>query len=187
MTEMVEMNFCRELSKDEVKNYNGPVHYISHHAVISLEKKSTPVSIVFNSSSVFQGHKLDERAWFIKQALRCVPVIQRKRSGNRRRYLEDVPSHFDTRTRSTGLQCLMEKLRKLPRTRRDSADRSIAMNSNNHSTRWISSCVFTSLRLEDDIPVCRKRSLYNGNRTEWSVIIRVFNKIGRPRSGSPIC
>ena len=33
--------------------------------------------------------------------------------------------------------------------------------------------------------------LSNGNRTEWSpirsVIIRVINKIGRPRSGSPIC
>ena len=33
--------------------------------------------------------------------------------------------------------------------------------------------------------------LNNGNRTEWSpirsVIIRVINKIGRPRSGSPIC
>ena len=31
----------------------------------------------------------------------------------------------------------------------------------------------------------------NGNRTEWSpigsVIIRVINKIGRSRSGSPIC
>jgi len=31
----------------------------------------------------------------------------------------------------------------------------------------------------------------NGNRTEWSpirsVIRRVINKIGRPRSGSPIC
>ena len=31
----------------------------------------------------------------------------------------------------------------------------------------------------------------NGNRTEWSpirsVIIRVINKIGRPRSGGPIC
>ena len=31
----------------------------------------------------------------------------------------------------------------------------------------------------------------NGNRTEWSpirsVIIRVINKISRPRSGSPIC
>ena len=34
-------------------------------------------------------------------------------------------------------------------------------------------------------------SIYNGNRTEWSpiwsVIIWVINKIGRPRSGSPIC
>ena len=33
--------------------------------------------------------------------------------------------------------------------------------------------------------------LSNGKRTEWSpirsVIIRVINKIGRPRSGSPIC
>ena len=31
----------------------------------------------------------------------------------------------------------------------------------------------------------------NGNRTKWSpirsVIIQVINKIGRPRSGSPIC
>ena len=35
------------------------------------------------------------------------------------------------------------------------------------------------------------RMISNGNRTEWSpirsVIIRVINKIGRPRSGSPIC
>ena len=34
-------------------------------------------------------------------------------------------------------------------------------------------------------------SISNGNRTEWSpirsVIIRVINKIGRPRSGSLIC
>ena len=34
-------------------------------------------------------------------------------------------------------------------------------------------------------------SISNGNRTEWSpirsVIVRVINKIGRPRSGSPIC
>ena len=35
------------------------------------------------------------------------------------------------------------------------------------------------------------RLINNGNRTEWSpirsVIIWVINKIGRPRSGSPIC
>ena len=34
-------------------------------------------------------------------------------------------------------------------------------------------------------------TISNGNRTEWSpirsLIIRVINKIGRPRSGSPIC
>ena len=60
MTEMVKMNFCRKLSEDEVKNYKGPVHYIPHHAVIRPEKKSTPVRIVFNPSSVFQGHKLND-------------------------------------------------------------------------------------------------------------------------------
>ena len=41
----------------------------------------------------------------------------------------------------------------------------------------------------DDI--CCSWTINNGNRTEWSpiqsVIIRVINKIGRPRSGSPIC
>ena len=34
-------------------------------------------------------------------------------------------------------------------------------------------------------------SISNGNRTEWSpirsILIRVINEIGRPRSGSPIC
>ena len=37
----------------------------------------------------------------------------------------------------------------------------------------------------------KDETISNGNRTEWSpfwsVIIRVINKIGRPRSGSPIC
>jgi len=37
----------------------------------------------------------------------------------------------------------------------------------------------------------KKIMIYNGNRTDWSpirsVIIRVINKIGRTRSGSPIC
>ena len=37
----------------------------------------------------------------------------------------------------------------------------------------------------------RVHQISNGNRTEWSpiwsVIIRVINKIGRPRSVSPIC
>ena len=41
------------------------------------------------------------------------------------------------------------------------------------------------------VPHWAPQIIGNGNRTEWSpirsVIIRVINKIGRPRSGSPIC
>ena len=41
------------------------------------------------------------------------------------------------------------------------------------------------------IVACGENSISNGNRTEWSpirsIIIRVINKIGRPRSGSLIC
>ncbi len=58
--EMEALNFARKLSEEEMKNYKGPVHYISHHAVVRPEKKSTPVRIVFNSSSVYQGHKLND-------------------------------------------------------------------------------------------------------------------------------
>ena len=40
-------------------------------------------------------------------------------------------------------------------------------------------------------PLINYNIISNGSRTEWSpirsVIIRVINKIGRPRSGSPIC
>ena len=60
MEEMKEMQFSRKLSKEEMDNYKGPVHYIPHHAVIRPEKKSTPVRIVFNSSSVCQGHTLND-------------------------------------------------------------------------------------------------------------------------------
>ncbi len=60
MVEMEEMKFSRKLSKEEIEKYEGPVHYISHHAVIRPEKKSTPVRIVFNSSATYQGSKLND-------------------------------------------------------------------------------------------------------------------------------
>ena len=58
--EMESMKFARKLSKEEQDKYNGPVHYISHHAVMRRDKTSTPVRIVFNSSSTFQGHALND-------------------------------------------------------------------------------------------------------------------------------
>jgi hypothetical protein len=36
------------------------VHYISHHAVIRPEKRSTPVRIVFNNSATYEGHTLND-------------------------------------------------------------------------------------------------------------------------------
>ena len=68
MTNMVKMNFCRKLAANEGKDNNGPVRYTPHHAVIRPEKKSTLVRIVFNLSSVFQGHKLNEYWWFSRHA-----------------------------------------------------------------------------------------------------------------------
>ena len=60
MVEMEEMKFSRKLSKEEIEKYEGPAHYISHHAVIQPEKKSTPVRIVFNSSATYQGSRLND-------------------------------------------------------------------------------------------------------------------------------
>ncbi|PFX16886.1 hypothetical protein AWC38_SpisGene18824 [Stylophora pistillata] len=54
--EMLDMNFCRKLSQADLEEFKDPVHYIPHHAILRRENKSTPVRIVFNSSSVFQGH-----------------------------------------------------------------------------------------------------------------------------------
>jgi len=58
MQEMEEMKFSRKLTDAELAEYNAPVHYISHHEVLRPDKKSTPLRIAFNSSSVYQGHRL---------------------------------------------------------------------------------------------------------------------------------
>ena len=60
MEEMVEMGFARKLTEEEICKYKGPIHYVSHHAVIRPEKKSTPIRIVFNSSASFQGYCLND-------------------------------------------------------------------------------------------------------------------------------
>ena len=60
MVRMNELGFSRKLSKEDLKTYNGPVHYVSHHEVLRPESKSTPLRIVFNSSAVYKGHKLND-------------------------------------------------------------------------------------------------------------------------------
>ena len=60
MKGMKENGLSRKLRFEEMKSYKCSVHYISHHPVIRPEKKSTPVRIVFNSSTTFNGHSLNE-------------------------------------------------------------------------------------------------------------------------------
>ena len=50
--EMNDLNFARKLEEKEINDYNGPIHYIAHHSVVKSQSKSTPIRIVFNSSSV---------------------------------------------------------------------------------------------------------------------------------------
>ena len=58
--DMVQRGVARKLTKEELINYKGPIHYISHHEVLKPDSKSTPVRIVFNSSANYMGHVLNE-------------------------------------------------------------------------------------------------------------------------------
>jgi hypothetical protein len=57
---MVKLDFARKLSMKEIEEYGGAVYYISHHAVVRSDSKSTPLRIVFNSSLPFQGQCLND-------------------------------------------------------------------------------------------------------------------------------
>ena len=57
---MVARGVARKISTEEMSSYDRPFYYISHHAVLKPESKSTPCRIVFNSGANFHGHVLNE-------------------------------------------------------------------------------------------------------------------------------
>ncbi|XP_064104361.1 uncharacterized protein LOC135214230 [Macrobrachium nipponense] len=57
---MVYREVARKLNIDEISYYNGPVHYLPHHEVHKPDSVSTPLRIVFNSSSSYLGHILND-------------------------------------------------------------------------------------------------------------------------------
>ena len=58
--DMVKRGVARKLSDEEIQSYDGPIHYMAHHAVLMPDSKSTPCCIVFNSSTNYHGHVLNE-------------------------------------------------------------------------------------------------------------------------------
>ena len=58
--DMVKRGVAHKLSDEEIQSYDGPIHYIAHHAVLKSDSKSTPCRIVFNSSVNYHGHVLNE-------------------------------------------------------------------------------------------------------------------------------
>ena len=60
MIEMEDSKFCRKLTEKEIKEWEGPVYYVSYHGIVRPEKRSTPLRIVFNTSAPFQGHYLND-------------------------------------------------------------------------------------------------------------------------------
>jgi len=58
--DMIDRGVAEKLDQDELSTYTGPVYYLSHHEVLKPDSESTPCRIVFNSSSKFKGHVLNE-------------------------------------------------------------------------------------------------------------------------------
>ncbi|XP_071519125.1 uncharacterized protein [Panulirus ornatus] len=57
---MVERGVARKLTTEEIKDYQGPVHYITHHEILRPHSKSTPIRIVFKYSAFYMGHVLND-------------------------------------------------------------------------------------------------------------------------------
>ena len=58
--DMLERKVARKLSAQEIRDHDGPVYYITHHEVLKPKSVSTPYRIVFNASSNFKGHILND-------------------------------------------------------------------------------------------------------------------------------
>ena len=59
MKDLVERGVARKLSDDEMKEYDGPVYYLSSHEVVKKESTSTPFRIVF-SAKPHMGQNLND-------------------------------------------------------------------------------------------------------------------------------
>ena len=59
MRDMLHRQVARKLDQ-KLLNYDGPVHYITHHDVLKEESSTTPCRIVLNASANHCGHSLND-------------------------------------------------------------------------------------------------------------------------------
>ncbi len=59
MSEMIIKGVVRKLDTEESESHVGTIHYVHHYEVMKPNSSSTPMRIVFDSSSNYQGHQLN--------------------------------------------------------------------------------------------------------------------------------
>lgn len=57
--EMINKGVARKLDREEIESHVRPIHYVHHHEVMKPDSSSTPMRIVFDSSSNYHGHQLN--------------------------------------------------------------------------------------------------------------------------------
>ena len=57
--DMLDRGVAKKLDVEDL-NYDGPVHYISHHEVLKQDSASTPCRIVFIASANYKNHVLND-------------------------------------------------------------------------------------------------------------------------------
>ena len=59
-TDMVDRGAIRKLTADELRTYEGPVHYLPTHKVEKGSSTTTSLRVMLNPSSNYMGHKLND-------------------------------------------------------------------------------------------------------------------------------
>lgn len=94
--DMVQRGVARKLTKEELSNNKGPIHYISHHEVLKPDSKSTPVRIVFNSSAIYMSHVLNEYWEKGPDLLNSLLGILVRFRGNQVAFIRDIKKMYHT-------------------------------------------------------------------------------------------
>jgi len=58
--DMLDRGVAVMIDNEELRSYQGPIFYLSHHEVLKPDSTSTPCRIVFNSSAKFANHVLND-------------------------------------------------------------------------------------------------------------------------------